>query len=315
MKMIQKCMLSVLLFSVLASASFVLAQEESYEEKLKKHREDSLRIIAKNKQKALEKDLIDKQNTVRIAYNEGLKLMRVRQDERAIQSLKKATNVDIDGVDDTKAKAFYLQAFCEKRLRRYNDAIASYQNAIEVNSNYTEAHHGLAKTLSQIGKTDDAIQAFNQAIASNANYDKSHYELGKIFLEKKKNFAKAVESFRNATEANPKHDKAFTAMGTAFLEQGKTKDAITALEAAVAVNRKNYLAHYHLSRAFNQSGNPTKALESAKRALQARSNYAPAAFEAGTALKHLKRYTDAIQYFTQASKDRTWRKNAQYEID
>ena len=300
---------------VLFSSTVLYGQEESYEAKLRKHREDSLRVVAENEAKAREKAFIDKQNAVRIAYNEGLKQMRLRQDERAIQSFRKAVNVDVEGVDDTKAKAYYVEAFCQKRLRRYYKAVEAYGNAIELDPNYTEAYYGLGKTYADIGNDDQAIEVFQRAIAVDANYDKAHYELGRVYLDKKKDYNKAIESFKKTTEVNPQHDNAFTALGTAYLKQGRTQDAISALESAVAIDVKNYLASYHLASAYNQTGKSTKALESAKRALQARSNFAPAAFEAGMALKALKRYDEAKQYFTEAAKDRQWRKNAQYEID
>ena len=285
-----KFVLLIFGFALLVPTRIVLGQEESYEEKLRKHREDSLRVVAENQQKELEKELIDKQNEVRIAYNEGLKLMRVRQDERAIQSLRKAVNVDIEGVDDTKAKAYYVEAFCQKRLRRYDAAITAYQNAVKLEPSYTEAYYGLGKTLADVGKVDEAIDVFNQAIAADPNYDKAYYELGRVYLDKKKDYNKAIENFTKTTEVNPKHDNAFTALGDAYMKQGRTQEAIAALESAIAVDVKNHLASYHLASAYNQTGKYTKALESAKRALQARSNFAPAAFEAGLALKHLKRY-------------------------
>ena len=180
-----KFVLLIFGFALLVPTRIVLGQEESYEEKLRKHREDSLRVVAENQQKELEKELIDKQNEVRIAYNEGLKLMRVRQDERAIQSLRKAVNVDIEGVDDTKAKAYYVEAFCQKRLRRYDAAITAYQNAVKLEPSYTEAYYGLGKTLADVGKVDEAIDVFNQAIAADPNYDKAYYELGRVYLDKK----------------------------------------------------------------------------------------------------------------------------------
>lgn len=316
MKVFGKFILFLLSFFVLLSASVLVAQDkQEYEDKLRKHKEDSLRIVAENKQKAMEKQLIDKQNSVRIAYNEGLKLMRVRQDEKAIQSINKAVGVDVEGVEDTKAKAYYLRAFCEKRLRRYNDSITSYEKAIELDSKYTEALHGLGTTYARLGNADKAIESFEKAVVTDPKYDKSYYEMGKVYLENKKDFAKAIANFQKATEANPSHDDAFNALGDVYLKQGNIGGAIQALESAVEVNPKNHLAYFNLASAYNQSSNATKALEAAKKSLLARDNFAPAAFEAGVALKKLKRYDEAKQYFTQASQDRQWRKNAQYEID
>lgn len=312
----EKVALLLFCLGLFGTAAVSLAQEkESYEEKLRKYREDSLRAVEANRKKLMEKERFDKQNAVKIAYNEGLKFMRLRQDERAIQSFDKAISIEIDGVDDTKAKAYYVKAFCQKRLRRYNDAIESYKKAIELDADYAEAYHGLGTTLEAIGEAEAAIEAFTQAVRANPSYDKSYYEMGRVYLDKKKEFDKAVESFKKATEVNPKHDNAFTAMGDAYMKQGNTREAITALESAVAINPKNYLANFHLAAAYNQSGNPLKALEAAKRSLQARANFAPAAFEAGMALKNLKRYDEAKEYFTLAAKDRQWRKNAQYEIE
>jgi hypothetical protein len=49
--------------------------------------------------------------------------------------------------------------------------------------------------------------------------------------------------------------------------------------------------------------------------MNARRNYAPAAFEAGKASHCVGNEQQALTYYGIAAKDRAWKKSAEYEID
>jgi len=70
-----------------------------------------------------------------------------------------------------------------------------------------------------------------------------------------------------------------------------------------------------LAQSENASGDCDNAKEAARSALDVKSNYAPAYYELGVAEVCLGNKTAALASFENARKDRSWRKNAEYEID
>ena len=71
----------------------------------------------------------------------------------------------------------------------------------------------------------------------------------------------------------------------------------------------------HLNLLKNAKGLCDDAKESSRVALDLKSDYAPALFELGLAEVCLGNKTAALAAFENARKNRSWRKNAEYEID
>jgi len=204
-----------------------------------------------------------------------------------------------------------------KKQRKYKEALAAFQAAIDNNAAYSAAYLALGTTYSQLSQPDKAIQVYNQAIQYDPTSAKMHYSLGEVYLNKKKDYKKASENFRKATQLNPGYDRAFSSLGVSLIEIGKLDQAIMALETALAVTKKKRWEgpHYRLAVAYNKKSAYSKAKAAAIEALNNKKNYAPAAYEAGKACKELGQFNEAINYFGIAGKSRVWKKTADYEID
>lgn len=300
----------LLMSCFLVSPAFSQSGDVSYEDKLKKYRADSLAAVKKNELKQQKQKEIQAKNAVLIESNNALAAYKRKRYQQAVTLCDKAIAMDAE-----YAKAYYIKGIAQKKLRKYKESVSSLQLAVEKNPNNAAAFFALGGAFDIIGKVDEALKAYDDCIAVNQGYYKAYYQAGLVHMNKKKSYEKAIEYLKTASEKNPKYDKAFNGWGDALIKQKKYRDATKPLQSAVAVNSKNYLAWWNLSVAYNNIGNYSKGLDAAKQALKARPKFAAAAFEAGNALKHLGKWTDAKQYFTRASKDRAWRKSAQYEID
>jgi tetratricopeptide (TPR) repeat protein len=244
------------------------------------------------------------------AFNNGKAAYTQGQYQEALKFFNKAL-----ALDSTFSRAYYMKGLTLKKLRKYNDAIEAYQAAIRHNPTYDDAYFALGKIYSAIGKVDDAIATYQKAFENNPTSYKAYYEMGVLYLNKKRNYSKAAEAFRQATQIKPDYGKAFYSLGVSMTELGKYYDAIMALESAVALREKWAAPYFRLAVIYNKKGQPVKAKKAAANALKYKRNYAPAAYEAGKASKALGQFTEAINYFKIAAKDRNWRRAAEYEID
>jgi tetratricopeptide (TPR) repeat protein len=95
-------------------------------------------------------------------------------------------------------------------------------------------------------------------------------------------------------KADPRHARALHILGSALLMQGRTADAIGALEAA-ARGQHNPAIDTHLAVALRQAGRHDEALLRLNRAAKRQPPYAPALYELGCLLSSLKRDDEAIE--------------------
>ena len=106
-----------------------------------------------------------------------------------------------------------------------------------------------------------------------------------------------------------KRSEARTNLATEYLKEGNPTDAITTLQMAVELNRRNAKAHEKLALAYSSKGAYELADKSFRRSLQlenspeTHNNY-------GLMLLYQGQYEDAILHFEEAASDLTYRNTA-----
>ena len=94
------------------------------------------------------------------------------------------------------------------RASLFQNAVTSYQRAIELDPRKDEALTNLATVYYQNGQLDDAQKRIEQALAINPTDATSHYVLGTIFLQRSPGTAgettdKAAKEFEAAIKSDP----------------------------------------------------------------------------------------------------------------
>lgn len=286
--------------------------KEQYDSLIKEREKIQAEIKTINDKLMADAEAMKRINAVKKAYNDGLNAFKLGQLQTAITHFDKAIEMD-----PKFAKAYYAKGLTLKKMRKYKEAIAAYNKAVESDPTYTEAYIALGKMYSQINQPDYAVSTYKSAIKNDPDAYKAYYELGAVYLNKKKNYNKAAENFTKATQIKPDYDLAFYSLGVSLIELNRYDEAIMALENALSVTkRKKWEApYYRMAVIYNKQGKYRKAKEMALKALQSKRNYAPAAYEAGKASKELGQFNEALNYFQIASRDRLWKRSAEYEID
>src|SRR5947207_1423148 len=81
--------------------------------------------------------------------------------------------------------------------QRYDEALAAYQQALQLDPDYAKAYNNMGYVLNEIKRYEEALAAYEQAIRLNPNYAKAY-----------NNKAIALEHLGRTTEAQQAYDKA-----------------------------------------------------------------------------------------------------------
>ena len=160
-----------------------------------------------------------------------------------------------------------------QELKRFDEALESFERALAIRPDYAEALNNRGNTLQELKRFDEALESYERALAIRPNYAEAHNNCGNT-LQELKRFDKALESFERALAIRPDFAEAINNRGNTLQKLGRFDEALEGYERALAI-RADY------AEAFNNRGNTLQelkrfdeALESYERALAIRPDYA-----------------------------------------
>ena len=79
------------------------------------------------------------------------------------------------------AENFYTLGNIQKKLKKFNQAVTSFNEAIKLNPKFSEAFNNLGSALKSINKYDEAIISYKKCISINPKFYVAHYNLGILY--------------------------------------------------------------------------------------------------------------------------------------
>ncbi len=156
-------------------------------------------------------------------------------------------------------------------LKKYDAAIAHYQQAIALEPNYAEAYSNCGIALAAQGKLSAAVDSYRQAIALKPDLASAYNGLGSV-LKAQGKLQAAVDSYVQAIALNPQFAEAYNNAGNALQSLGRLEEAVTYYRQAVAI-KPNYTDVYsNLGNALQGLGQYKDAIASYRRALELEPN-------------------------------------------
>jgi tetratricopeptide (TPR) repeat protein len=217
-------------------------------------------------------------------YNSGNKSLKAGDFQGALTSYDEALKTSQD------YRIYYQRGITMKKMRKYEDAIASFKKAVEVNPQFDIAYNGLGSTYFITGEYQAAVDAF-------------------------KKFAELTpkESLKNT--ANEYVSRAYAKLGESEKADGNYEKAIGFWQESV--NYYDYDAAYlFLAEAFCETGKYTEALEAADKALNHRKKITKGGplYYKGIAFKNMGEDAKAKEAFEAGKKDQKYAKLCEYEL-
>ena len=96
-------------------------------------------------------------------------------------------------------------------------------------------YHGLGNSLQESGRFDEAVAAYKKAIELNPNFSWSYHSLGDVLLKLEK-WEEAVAAYKKAVELNPDFSWSYHNLGDALLKLRQWEEAAVAYRCEIALN-------------------------------------------------------------------------------
>ncbi len=131
---------------------------------------------------------------------------------------------------------------------KYEQAVAEYQRAIELDASDENAYLGLALALEHQGAIDKAEQTLRSTVGAHPKSWIAYNALG-LFYNRRNQFDKAVEMLQKVTELAPEGYAAYVNLGAIYVNMGRNADAIPVLNKSLVI-RPTYAANVNLGTAY-----------------------------------------------------------------
>jgi tetratricopeptide (TPR) repeat protein len=182
---------------------------------------------------------------------------------------------------------------------RLDEAVAHYQNGLQIYPDDAEIHADLGNALLQQGNVDQAIAHYLMALKVMPDFAEAHYNLGNALVQKDR-FSEAVTQFQVALRFNPTNADAHINLGNVLFKLGRVDEAIAHYQNALQIKPDFVPVRLNLGNALLQVGKPDQALAHLQQALDANPNNAGLRLSLGLCLLQLGRMQDALSQYQNA---------------
>jgi tetratricopeptide (TPR) repeat protein len=175
---------------------------------------------------------------------------------------------------------------------RVFQAIAQFEEAIDLRPNDHEALNELGVAQMQAGHNDRALAAFQRALAAAPNSTETHLNLGVLLLQAGSN-AEAAQQFQGVIEVDPSNAKARRSLASALFLLGNPKEAEDQFAAALKLEPADAQTHSDLGAALAADGRPDDAIAQFNAALHINPRLSVALVNLGGSLMKAGRFAEA----------------------
>ncbi len=194
---------------------------------------------------------------------------------------------------DSTARSHYLMGYAYGQLRRYEEAVAEYENAVALKPDFFEAHFELSRLY--IDKADVAQAERHLKLALKLREQvEVKYLLGYCY-ELTGRYSEAEVLYKELLTSAPDRYEGYHGLGSLAVRSGEAEAAVKYLTRAQELGGQTADIYYLLGRARLRAGNYSVALEDFDRAVQLEPNRADIRYQRAQALKRLKREREAEQ--------------------
>lgn len=186
--------------------------------------------------------------------------------EDAIAAYNQALQIQPDLADTWNNRGVVLT-----RMQRYSEAIASYEQATTIRPNYPDAWNNRGVVLLELQQYPEAIACYEKAIQAKPDYADAWNNRGVAF-SKIQEYEQAVISYNQALQIKNDYTDAWNNRGVALSKLQKYEAAIDSYDNAAKIRPDFYRIWYNKARCYALQGKIDLAIENLKRALNLNPN-------------------------------------------
>ena len=157
---------------------------------------------------------------------------------------------------------------------RANEAIESYEKAIELDAEFVQPHVNLVAVLGRLARFEQAESHYRRALELNSEIEELHNNWGMIQALRKRP-REAAESFRRALEINPFSADGHFNFGSTLSQMGRTREAVEHFLRALEYEPNHRLANFQMGRHLVVNGDIDEAIAHFGRTLEGEDDKTP----------------------------------------
>jgi tetratricopeptide (TPR) repeat protein len=226
--------------------------------------------------------------------NFGAVLLHAGRRDEAVAQFQQALQLN-----PRSYEAYNDLGYILNQKRQYQEAMVQFQRALQINPGSAEAHFNLGMALLHTGRRDEAKVQFQQALQINPSYEVARNNLGYVLIQMGQ-YQEAVVQFQRALQINPGSAEAHFNLGMALLQMGRWDEAMAQFQQVLQINPRSVEACNNLGYVFLQTGRYPEAMVQFQQALQINPRSAEAHDNLGTVLLRAGRPDEAVAQFQQA---------------
>jgi predicted O-linked N-acetylglucosamine transferase (SPINDLY family) len=190
-------------------------------------------------------------------------------------------------------RALHLLGLLAGQARRWDEAIASYQEALRLRPDFAEVHNSLGRLLFEQGRPAEALPSFQEAVHLCPDFPEAHANLGDAFHLLGR-WQEAEASYRTALRLRPNSLPAHNNLGALLTAQGQFAQSEALFRDAVRRWPESAEAHYNLGIALAAQQKPDEALACYEQVLRLQPDYAEALNNTAIIYKKQGRAEEAV---------------------
>lgn len=146
-----------------------------------------------------------------------------------------------------------INSFSDRKGGAITSAAAEYEQAIEIEPDFAEAHNALADIHATRGSLDEALRELERAVEIQPDYAEAYSGLGKVNLHQGK-VDKAIAQCKKALEIRPSLATAHLRLGLAYQQKGMLDEAIIEYRTAIKIVPDLLWVRGRLVEAYQKNG-------------------------------------------------------------
>ncbi len=171
------------------------------------------------------------------------------------------------GVSQRSKEQWMQEGNTLRGLKRSQEALTAYEQAIRLDPNYALAYHNKGNVLHGLKRSQEALAAFEQAIHLAPNLAATYNGKGDALYDLK-HYQEALAAFEQAIHLDPNFAAAYNNKGTALYDLKRYQEALAAFEQAIHLNPNYALAYHNKGRALEALRKKKEAQQAYERARQ-----------------------------------------------
>ncbi|MBD1153923.1 tetratricopeptide repeat protein, partial [Pelagibacterales bacterium SAG-MED23] len=165
------------------------------------------------------------------AIDAGNKLLREKNDDTQLINLLVTASINLQKFTDAEKyikellnlkktdQIFNICGNIQKKLKKYNQAIISYEKAISLNPNFSEAYNNLGNTKKIINEREQAVSCYKKAVDLKADNFQALFNLSNIYKEDN-NYKDLIGVYDKILDLDKNNIKTLYNLGSAHLFLG-----------------------------------------------------------------------------------------------